>query len=140
VELISTAPLVEETRTDVSGVVDTKSITDLPINGRRVDSFVLLQPGVTNDGTYGLLTFRGVAAGNAFLVDGNDSTQQYYNENAGRTRIAQISQDSVQEFEVVSANMSAEYGRAMGGMVNSITKSGTDDFHGAPSGSSGTAR
>ena len=131
VEVVSTAPMVEETKTDVSGVVDTKSITDLPMNGRRVDSFVLLQPGVTNDGTYGLLTFRGVAAGNAFLVDGNDSTQQYYNENAGRTRIAsQISQDSVQEFQVVSANMSAEYGRAMGGVVNSITKSGTNDFHG----------
>ncbi|HTS61246.1 MAG TPA: TonB-dependent receptor [Candidatus Acidoferrales bacterium] len=131
VEVIAAAPLIEEAKTDVSGVVDSKSITDLPINGRRVDSFVLLQPGVTNDGTYGLLTFRGVAAGNAFLVDGNDSTQQYYNENAGRTRIAsQISQDSVQEFQVVAANFSAEYGRAMGGVINTITKSGTNDFHG----------
>jgi hypothetical protein len=131
VEVVSAAPLIEETKTDVSGVVDSKSITDLPINGRRVDSFVLLQPGVSNDGTYGLLSFRGVAAGNAFLVDGNDSTQQYYNENAGRTRIAsQISQDSVQEFQVVSSNFSAEYGRAMGGVVNSITKSGTNSLHG----------
>jgi hypothetical protein len=131
VDVVSSSPLVEETKTDVSGVVDNKSITDLPINGRRVDSFVLLQPGVSNDGTYGLLSFRGVAAGNAFLVDGNDSTQQYYNENAGRTRIAsQISQDSVQEFQVVSSNFSAEFGRAMGGVVNSITKSGTNTLHG----------
>jgi len=44
-----------------------------PINGRRVDSFVLLTPGVTNDGTFGLLSFRGVAGHNAFLIDGNDT-------------------------------------------------------------------
>jgi outer membrane receptor protein involved in Fe transport len=131
VEVSVAAPLVEETKTDVSGVVDTKSINDLPINGRRVDSFVLLQPAVTNDGAYGLLTFRGVAAGNSFLIDGNDTTEQYYNENAGRTRIAsQISQDAVQEFQVVAANVSAEYGRVMGGVVNTITKSGTNELHG----------
>ncbi len=131
VEVSAAAPLVEDTKTDVSGVVDTKAITDLPINGRRVDSFVLLQPAVTNDGTFGLLTFRGVAAGNAFLVDGNDTTEQYYNENAGRTRIAsQISQDTVQEFQVIPANASAEYGRVMGGVVNTITKSGTNQVHG----------
>jgi outer membrane receptor protein involved in Fe transport len=131
VEVTGTAPLVQDTKTDVSGVVDTKAITDLPINGRRVDSFVLLQPAVTNDGTYGLLSFRGVAAGNSFLVDGNDTTEAYYNENAGRTRIAsQISQDTVQEFQVIPANASAEYGRAMGGVVNQITKSGSNEFHG----------
>ena len=75
--------------------------------------------GVTNDGTFGLLSFRGVAGHNAFLIDGNDTTEQFYNENAGRTRIAsQISQDAVEEFQVVSTNMSAAYGRAMGGVVN----------------------
>ena len=68
---------------------------------------------------------------NAFLIDGNDTTEQYYNENAGRTRIAsQVSQDAVQEFQVVAANAFAEYGRAMGGVVNTITKSGTNDLHG----------
>ena len=112
-------------------VIDARQIMDLPINGRRVDTFVLLTPGVTNDGTFGLLSFRGVAGGNAFLMDGNDTTEQYYNENAGRTRIAsQISQDAVQEFQVVSANFSAEYGRAMGGVVNTVTKSGSNDLHG----------
>ena len=131
VDVSTTAPLVEDTKSDVSGVVDSQSIRDLPINGRRVDSFVLLQPGVSNDGTYGLLTFRGVAGQNSFLVDGTDTTEQFYNENAGRTRIAaQISQDAVQEFQVVSSNFSAEYGRAMGGIVNTVTKSGTNAFHG----------
>jgi outer membrane receptor protein involved in Fe transport len=131
VEVTATAPLVEDTKTDVSGVVDSRSIQDLPINGRRVDTFVLLQPGVSSDGNYGLLTFRGVAGQNSFLVDGTDTTEQFYNENAGRTRIAaQISQDAVQEFQVVSSNYSAEYGRAMGGIVNTVTKSGTNDLHG----------
>src|SRR6185437_5100220 len=131
VEVTGTAPLIEDTKTDVSGVVGDLEIRDLPINGRRVDSFVLLEPGVTNDGTFGLLSFRGVAGQNSFLVDGNDTTEQFYGENAGRTRIAaQISQDAVQEFQVVSSNYSAEYGRAMGGIVNTVTKSGGNAFHG----------
>ena len=125
------APLVEDTKTDLSAVVNARAIQDLPINGRRVDSFVLLGPAVSADGNYGLLTFRGVAGQNSFLVDGTDTTDQFYNENAGRTRIAaQISQDAVQEFQVVSSNYSAEYGRAMGGIVNTVTKSGTNDLHG----------
>ena len=131
VEVTSMAPLVEDTKSDVSGVVDQRSIQDLPINGRRVDSFVLLTSGVSNDGYYGLLSFRGVAGQNSFLVDGTDTTEQFYNENAGRTRIvSQISGDAVQEFQVVSSNYSAEYGRAMGGIVNTVTRSGSNNYHG----------
>jgi hypothetical protein len=131
VEVFGVAPLVDETKTDVSQVIGSQEILDLPINGRRVDTFVLLTPGVTNDGNFGLLTFRGVANGNTFLIDGNDSTEQFYGENNGRTRItSQISQDAVQEFQVVSADFSAEYGRAMGGVVNTVTRSGTNDLHG----------
>ena len=130
-DVTAEAPLVESTKTDVSVVIGSAQIEELPINGRRVDSFALLAPGVTNDGTFGLLTFRGVAGGNAFLVDGNDTTEQFFNENAGRTRIAsQLSQDAVQEFQVLSANFSAEYGRAMGGVINTVTRSGTNDLHG----------
>lgn len=131
VEVTGVAPLIEDTKSDISGVVNSRAIEDLPINGRRVDSFVLLQPGVSNDGTYGLLSFRGVAGQNSFLVDGTDTTEQFYNENAGRTRItSQISQDAVQEFQVVSSNYSAEYGRAMGGVVNTVTRSGSNQLHG----------
>jgi Carboxypeptidase regulatory-like domain/TonB dependent receptor/TonB-dependent Receptor Plug Domain len=130
VDVQGAATLVDDTKVDVSQVVDTRQIMELPINARRVDSFVLLTPGVTNDGNYGLLTFRGVANGNTFLLDGNDSTEQFYGENNGRTRvISQISQDAVQEFQVVSANFSAQYGNAMGGVVNTITKSGSNDLH-----------
>jgi outer membrane receptor protein involved in Fe transport len=132
VEVSATAAMVEDTKSDVSTAVDSRAIQDLPINGRRVDSFVLLTPGVTNDATFGLLSFRGVAGNNSFLIDGNDNTEQFYDENAGRTRIAsQISQDAVQEFQVVSTDYSAEYGRAMGGVVNTVTKSGTNDVHGS---------
>lgn len=131
VDVNAAASMVEDTKTELSQVVDNRSIQELPINGRRVDSFVLLTPGVSNDGNFGLLTFRGVAGQNGFLVDGTDTTEQFYNENAGRTRIAaQISQDAVQEFQVVSSNYSAEYGRAMGGIVNTVTKSGGNAFHG----------
>src|SRR3954453_17693480 len=131
VEVTTEAPIVDSTRTDVSQVVGTQQIQDLPINGRRVDSFVLLAPAVVPDGTFGLISFRGVAGGNAFPPDGNDTTNQYYNENAGRTRISsQISQDAVQEFQVVSNNYSAEFGHAMGGVVNTVTRSGSNDFHG----------
>lgn len=131
VDVTSAAELVNDTKSDVSQVVGTQQIDDLPINGRRVDNFVLLTPGVTNDGTFGLLTFRGVANGNSFLLDGNDSTEKFYMENNGRTRIlSQISQDAVQEFQVVSADFSAEYGRADGGVVNTVTRSGSNGFHG----------
>ncbi len=124
------APM-DDTKTDVSQVVNSLQIVDLPINGRRVDSFVLLTPAVVPDGTFGLISFRGVAGGNSFLTDGNDTTNQYYNENAGRTRIAsQISQDAVQEFQVISNNFAAEYGRASGGVVNTVTRSGGNALHG----------
>ena len=131
VEVTGAGAAIQDTKTDVSQVIDSKLIQDLPINGRRVDSFVLLTPGVTNDSTFGLLTFRGVAGGNSFLVDGNDTTEQFFNENAGRTRIAsQISQDAVQEFQVVAADSSAEFGRFVGGVVNTVTRSGTNGMHG----------
>lgn len=124
-------PIVEQAKTGVSQVVEGSQILNLPINGRRVDSFVLLSPGTTPDGTFGAVTFRGMPSGNAFLQDGNDTTQQFYNDNAGRTRISSnISQDSVQEFQVLTSGYSAEFGRAVGGVINTVTKSGTNSIHG----------
>src|ERR1019366_136624 len=131
VDVSAEAPLIEETKSGVTATVGEAQILDLPINGRRVDSFVLLTPAVTNDGEFGLISFRGIAMGNSFLTDGNDTTESFYNENAGRTRIgAGLSQDAVQEFQVLSNGFSAEFGRAMGGVVNTVTKSGQNDTHG----------
>jgi len=131
VEVTAEAVLVDDTKTDVSQLVNSRQILELPINGRRVDSFVLLTPAVVPDGAFGLLSFRGIGGHNAFLTDGNDTTNTFYNENAGRTRITSpISQEAVQEFQVISNNYAAEYGQAMGGVVNTITKSGSNDIHG----------
>jgi outer membrane receptor protein involved in Fe transport len=132
VEVEGVAPLVDDTKTDVSQVIGTQQIDNLPVNGRRYDNFVLLTPGVTADGAFGLLSFRGVANGNSFLIDGNDTTQQFYAENNGGTReLSPIALDSVQEFEVVTANFSAQYGFANGGVINTVTRSGTNDLHGS---------
>ncbi len=131
VDVSATGIAVESTKTDVSQLVDQRQILDLPNNSRRVDSYVLSSPGVAPDGAFGLLSFRGVAGHNSFLTDGNDTTNQFYNENAGRTRISSpISQEAVQEFQVISSNFSAEYGNAMGGVINTVTKSGSNTMHG----------
>ncbi|HXB67683.1 MAG TPA: carboxypeptidase regulatory-like domain-containing protein [Candidatus Acidoferrales bacterium] len=131
VDVTAEAPMVEDTKSGVTSTVGHDQIENLPINGRRVDSFVLLTPAVTNDGEFGLISFRGIAMGNSFLTDGNDTTESFYNENAGRTRIgSQISQDAVQEFQVLSNGFSAEFGRAMGGVINTVTRSGQNDTHG----------
>ena len=131
VEVTADQIAVDITTTGVSNVVGSNQILNLPINGRRVDSFVLLSPAVANEGNFGLLTFRGIPGGNTFLTDGNDTTNQLWNENSGRTRIASnISQDAVQEFQVLSNNYSAEFGRAIGGVVNTVTRSGSNELHG----------
>src|SRR5258708_23688702 len=109
VQLESGVRVVEPARTDVSQVVGEEQIQNLPINGRRVDSFVLLTPAVVPDGTFGLLSFRGIAGGNSFLTDGNDTTEQYFNENSGRTRITtQLSQDRIQDVHELSRRHPAD--------------------------------
>lgn len=122
---------VDSVKSDVSEVIGTREIMELPINGRRFDSLALLTPGITTDGIFGLVTFRGMALGNSFLTDGNDTTNQYYQEAPGRTRISsQISQDAVQEFQVINAGYLPEFGRSSGGLVNTVTRSGTNAVHG----------
>jgi hypothetical protein len=131
IEVVAEPLGVDRAKTGVGDVVTSDQILNLPINGRRVDSFVLLTPGVVPEGTFGLLSFRGIPGGNAFLTDGNDTTNQLWNENAGRTRIASnISQDAVQEFQVLTSGYSAEFGRAVGGVINTVTRSGGNDVHG----------
>ncbi|HJZ98895.1 MAG TPA: carboxypeptidase regulatory-like domain-containing protein [Candidatus Solibacter sp.] len=123
--------VVDQTKTEISQVVRSSQILNLPINGRRVDSYALLTPAVVPDGSLGLISFRGIAGGNSFLTDGNDTSNQYFEENAGRTRVfTQISQDAVQEFQVLSSGYSAAYGRAAGGIINTVTRSGTNSFNG----------
>jgi len=128
----SSSALLDSTNPGVSALVSQREINDLPINGRRVDQFVLLTPGVTTDGAGGEVTFRGVPGNNLFLQDGMDVTQQWGQDDAGSTSaFSPLSQDAVQEFQVLTSGYTAEFGHAAGGIVNTLTKSGTNSFHGS---------
>ena len=100
---------------------------------RRWENFVLLTPAVTTDGTSGLSSFRGISSlYNGNSVDGANNTQAFFSEARGRAIIVSYvySADSIQEFQVASSNYSAEFGQAVGGTVNAVTKSGTNNLHG----------
>ncbi|MFQ5663025.1 MAG: TonB-dependent receptor domain-containing protein [Terriglobia bacterium] len=127
------APLLEASKTEVGTVVDRKLVSDLPLNGRNWPELVLLTPGVTNDGEFGNVTFAGVqGAYNNVQVDGADNNNAFFAEIRGRTRaVFQFSQETIREFRVANQNYSAEFGRAGGGIVNAITKTGTNEWHGA---------
>ncbi len=126
------AAMVETDKTDVSTVVNLKEMMNLPMNGRRWDSFALSTPGTSNDGGFGLLSFRGMSGlYNNNMVDGMDNNQAFFSEAKGRTRLSfAYSIDAIQEFQVGNSAFSAQYGRAVGGVVNAVTKSGTNQVHG----------
>ncbi len=126
------SPIVDTVRTDVSNVVGETAISNLPINGRRWENFVLLGPAVTNDGGFGLVSYRGISGlYNNNTVDGADNNQAFFSEARGRTRTSySISQAAIKEFQVGISNFSAEFGRAAGGTVNAVTKSGTNRSRG----------
>jgi Carboxypeptidase regulatory-like domain len=137
VTVTSEAPPVEPTKTEISQVIDTVQIQELPTNGRRFVDFALLTPGVATGRTSLQSTFTEqettrISFGgmrdlsNAVTVDGAD----YINEATGSQR-ATPSQEAVSEFRVVNNSFGAEYGRALGGIVNVVTKSGTNDVHGS---------
>ena len=127
------APVINTNQQDFSANVNQTSINELPINGRRWSNFALLTPGATPDGNFGLISFRGISGLlNNNTIDGGDNNQAFFSEERGRTRISySISQSAIREFQVNTSNYSAEYGRAAGGVVNAVTKSGTNEFHGS---------
>jgi len=132
VEATEEAPVITTDRSDFSTNINNDSINNLPINGRRWSTFALATPGAVPDGNFGLVSFRGVSGLlNNNTVDGGDNNQAFFAEEKGRTRISySVSESSIQEFQVNTSNYSAEYGRSAGGVVNAITKSGTNKLHG----------
>src|SRR5215216_6724222 len=132
VDVSAEAPVINTTQQDFSSNINQTSINELPINGRRWSNFALLTPGAVPDGTFGLISFRGISGLlNNNTIDGGDNNQAFFAEERGRTRISySISQAAIREFQVNTSSYSAEYGRSAGGVVNAITKSGTNDFHG----------
>lgn len=126
------APVVTTDRADFSTNINQTTIDNLPINGRRWSFFALSTPGAVPDGGFGLVSFRGISGLlNNNTVDGADNNQAFFSEERGRTRISYSSSEaSIQEFQINTSNYSAEYGRAAGGVVNAVTKSGTNRIHG----------
>lgn len=134
VTVTTEAPVVETTRSQTSTVVNEKSVRDLPINGRNFLDFALLTPGVVRDPRGGDLSFGGQrGTANSLLVDGGDSNNLFFGQSSGRAGTRNpysFSQDAVQEFQVNTSSYTAEQGRAGGGIINVITKSGSNEVHG----------
>jgi len=137
VDVTAETPLVEATRSSTSTSVSARAVADLPVNGRNFIDFTTLTPGVIKDPTTsrsGDLSFAGQKGpANSLLVDGADSNNLFFAQATGRTgfRPYAFSQDAVQEFQVNANSFPAEVGRAAGGAINVITKSGTNEFHGS---------
>lgn len=127
------APVLETEKSEQSQTVSQTQVQQLPIVARRWENFVLLTPAVTTDGNSGLSSFRGISGlYNGNSVDGANNTQAFFSEARGRAIIVSYvySADSIKEFQVASSNYSAELGQAAGGVVNAVTKSGTNQWHG----------
>ncbi len=133
VQVTAEAPVINTTQQDFSSNINQTTINESPINGRRWSNFAILTPGAVPDGTFGLISFRGISGLlNNNTVDGGDNNQAFFAEERGRTRIPYVvSQASIKEFQVNTSSYSAEYGRSAGGVTNAVTKSGTNEFHGS---------
>ncbi len=135
ISVVSGLPLVETSRSQNSTLINERAVRELPINGRNFLDFTLLTPGVVRDNRVGDLSFGGQRGpANSLLIDGMDANSSYWGQSTGRAGFRDpyaFSQDSVQEFQVLTNSFAPEIGRATGGVVNVITKSGTNRFHGS---------
>ncbi len=133
VNVSSSAELVETTRTSTTDTVGQRSIDNLPINGRNYINFTLTDSQVVRDNapnigaapTSGLNMSGQRARSNLVNVDGADAI-----DNSTNGVRSTVSQEDVQEFQIITNGYAAEYGRAAGGVVNIITRSGSNAFHG----------
>ena len=129
------SPLVETSATVRTTTVDLEAIANLPINGRRFQDFISATPTVQVDPSRGQLSFAGQRGINSNIsVDGADFNQPFFGGIRGGERSNNaftVPQESIQEFQVVAAGYSAEFGRSTGGLVNAITKSGSNRLKGS---------
>src|SRR5882762_2265138 len=142
---VTAATQIELTSSTLTGHVDSQTVLDLPLNGRDWTSLATLHPGVKlieNQMDYSLGSARGNrgfgaqltvsgqrTTNNNYRLDGV-SVNDYANSGPGNVIGAAVGVDAIQEFSVLTGGFSAEYGKATGGVINAITKSGTNDFHG----------
>jgi len=134
VEVNSVTPLLETSASSTGSTITPQQIEDMPINGRNYLDLLQLVPGVAlnrqndpaGDNSTPILGERG---GNAlFLIDGLPNRDNF---NGGPS--AQFNQDSILEFQVISGGYKAEFGHASGGIINVVTRGGTNDWHGGVS-------
>jgi hypothetical protein len=145
VAVTAEAPVVELASSSIGSEVDSASVRELPLNGRDWTQLALLQPGVTSMGSLQLST-NGFSRGNRgfgtqmsisggrpqqnnFRLDGI-SVNDYVNSGPGSVLGIALGVDAIAEFTVVSSNYSAEYGRTSGGVVNAISRAGSNQIHG----------
>jgi hypothetical protein len=136
VEVTSEAPIVDTTSTQLGAVMDSRQVSNLPLNSRDTYQLLQLQPGVQGVGGsdlfYGSNTAGAVSVNggrgrsNNFSVNGGDGNDLFVNGPA-----IQPSPDSIEEFRVLSNTFDAEYGRNSGAVINVVTKSGTNQLHGS---------
>ena len=133
VEVVGETPLVQSTTSDVGQVITQKLVENIPLNGRKFQDLSLLVPGTRSSNYYdptktevGGISYGGATGRSVVInVDGGDN-----NDGVVRGLLQQFSNDAIQEYKVTTQRYSAEYGRSTGGVVNVITKSGTNEFHG----------
>src|SRR5215469_5498876 len=138
VEVVASPNQVELTNAELSGTIEGRQVTELPLNGRSFAQLLTLVPGVELDSGF-MYDKKGLAGGadisisggasnaNLFLVDGANNVDV----GSGRTILIYPSIDSIQEFKVERNSYSAQFGGAGGGIVTIVTKSGTNLFHGS---------
>lgn len=130
-----TAQSLQVTRNEADAFVSQTQIENLPINGRRFQDFVTLTPTAQVDPDRGQISLSGQRGVNGYVqIDGSDYTQPFFGGIRGGERSNSaftIPQESIREFQVVPAGYAAEFGRSTGGIVNAVTKSGTNELRGS---------
>ncbi|MBI2822450.1 MAG: TonB-dependent receptor, partial [Acidobacteria bacterium] len=140
ITVMEEAPLIETTSAALAGLVSEQQIRDLPLNGRNFVQLTLLETGVVQARTAGTsavvgvglkMSFHGARMDyNNFMMDGTsiNSVNQFA---IGGASGQAMGVETIREFQVVTSNFSAEFGRAGGGVINVVTKSGTNEFRGS---------
>ena len=133
--VVTDTPLVDAVKTESSSTLDQQAVADTPTLGRKFEDFLTLTPGVSiSQGPDGdEINFNGQRGiFNNISLDGGDYNNGFFGEQMGGQRAAiDITLDAVGEFQVVASGASAEFGRTAGGVVNVVTKSGTNQAHGS---------